>query len=94
MLLNYHLIPMRLQELITKIVSLFLEVEDLTQVMGPFDRITRLISSINIHLMQPIHAAKDHIEKTESVKYVLEVPIKPIRVIIHVPNVLLEQQIR
>ena len=60
--------------------------------MRPLDRIMHLIDCINIHLVKVIHAARDHIEKTESVYYVLEVPIKIIRVIIHAMNVLLEQQ--
>ena len=44
--------------------------------------------------MKVMYAAKGHIEKTESVSYVLEVPIKLIRVIKHAPNDPLEQQIR
>ena len=61
--------------------------------MGPLDRIMYQIVYINIHQMKVIHAAKDHIEKTESVYYVREVPIKKMRAIIHAPHELLDQQI-
>ena len=88
-----HLKPLRQVEHIIKIVSLFLEVEDLTQKMGPLYIIMHLMSWLNIHLAKIFHAAKDHIEKTESVCPVLEEPIKLIQVIIHAPYVLPDTKI-
>ena len=92
-LMSCHTGHGRLLEPITKIASIFLEVEDPTNLTGPLERIMHLIASTNIHLVPIIHAAKDHIKKTESVYYVLEVPIKYIQVINHAQNDLLEQQI-
>ena len=65
----------------------------MSYLVGPLDRIMHLIDFTNIHLVKVIHAARDHIEKTLSVYYVHEVPIRLIRVIIHATNVLLEHQI-
>ena len=61
--------------------------------MGPLDKIMHRIDFINIHLVRAIHAAKDRIEKTDSVYYVNEAPSKLIRVIMNAPHDLLGQQI-